>query len=930
MDDQGDPHKPKKPGSRVANTRPNPHHVGSPSADEAGSATRLFVAAVDPSLVRPDRLNPSVRQGNAFSVMKARGENLSKLPLPLESTGSSDPASPVDDSKPNITRKRSGLDYNEGLAVPMPKPRPRRELSMEENSEKGADNPRPCSHPRLQKKHYVPDTARAKATPDPVTSGEGKKKSRIEAIKSKLSFKDLRKAASKDDVTIPAVSLIPSLETQNTSQGSATSSGELAFSPSIYSFQAKPRPGLMTKSSTACMPSSVSPEQHNTAPSRLPLAPPKTYAHAHGSTTPSNASTGQRFDSCGRVKAATAHVESKESLAAAKQSAPIPVGKHSPCVSATRPNTGSSATKPSTALPTSPVSDYAPTGDSPPTLKDLTEGSGKVKYLPRGWLESSSPSTPSPSLKYTRPAPTPCPGSRQNPDRLPDFMPGFEERLEKIGLSLDKPTSPEIKNLSIDQHAKDVLDLLRAFQRRTDLGITGLNQKLDDLEEWINNQLRNRIASTSDLERTNEELHTHQKAISDEIRKFNLDIHLEMGVMNKRMSVVENKLLDEMETEITSLTLSIQELTEKTEEAIQRFSAHSVKAATMAEKQQARIKEMEADLAELVEGQANRIKLRPSPTIIGLSPAKIPSSPGLSRPSLSDSVTPTSIEPLIKPPEPPLPPVRVRVSPLPRLMIGIPPRQREAQAEPTSAKDKNDSSFKRSLSIKKGLAYIATSDHDSQSKPCKRAGSNDESNKWNIFSFRRRDTSSESFNSNNNGSNRFGWLPSRRSKDGRASDNGSSRSVTPPPPIPRKILQNIENNIHAASQVHPAFKNMIQKTVMQDESLSSPSTPSTPIAPILARMGSQTQRTDSQNMGVITASIAPSLTSSHEARGPSGELLSPGVYKGTPDSFDHSPKSPMAIRSIEDIRRPLLYGEEEPPEWDCCSLREPNSTASLR
>lgn len=807
----------------------------------------------------------------------------------------------------------------------MPKPRPRREPPIDENPKKGPEDPRPRSHPRLQKKRSVPDTARARATPDPVTSRDGKKKSRFDAIKSKLSFKDLRKEASKDDGTIPAVPRMPSFENQNASQRSATGSGKLAFSPSIYNFP-RPKPVPVTKSSAVPMTSPVSPGQHNTAPSRLPLAPSGTYTHAHGSMTPSNASTGQRVDSWGQVKAATECVESKESPAAATQkSVPVPVGKHSPKLLGTQSNPGASTTKRSPTLPASPTPDYAPTGDSPPTLRDLTEGSGKVKYLPRGWLESSSPSTPSPSVKSTRPAPTPCPERGPSSDRLPNFMPGFEEHLERIGLSLDKPTPPGIKSLSINNYAKDVLDLLRAFQRRTDSGIADLNQKLDDLEQWINDQLKTRVASASDLDRTNEELHAHQKAVSHEIRKFNLDIHIEMGVLNKRMSVVESKALDEMETEITSLTLSIQELTEKTEKAIEEFSAQSVKAAKMAEKQQAKIKKIENDLAELVQRQANRTELRPSPTRMPPSPTKPPPSPGLSRPSVSQSTTPTSTEHLIKPPEPPLPPVRV--SQLPRSVTAIPPRQREA----TSTKDKNDSSFKRSFSIKKGLANVATSDSDSQSKPHKRAGSNDESKKWNIFGFPRRGTSNESSNSNNNGSNKFGWLPSRRSRDGRASDNGSSRSVTPPPPIPRNILQNIEHNIHAASQVHPAFRNMIQQTVMQDESLSSPSTPSTPIAPMPARMGSQIYRADSQNMGVIAASVAPSLASSHERRGASGELLSPVLYKQTPESFNHSPKSPMAIRSIEDMRRPLLYdGEEEHHEWDHCSLHEAKSTASLR
>lgn len=875
--------------------------------------------------------------------------------------GTLNPESPLDQSTPGMTRKYSGLDYDGELALPMPKPRKRGEHAGDEKSSQGADIPRPSSHPRLLKKRSVPDAARARAAAELVTSADGKRMTRLEAIKSKFSFKDLRREAAKCDSTATPIPRMPSIEKQSGPPRSTAGSGTTGLTPSVYNFRPTPKPVQTIKSSAVPVTSPASPSQHNTAPSRIPLAPSGTYAHAQGSMTASTFAAGQRVDSWGQVKTIAERVESKEvPTTATKGSKPIPYGRPRLSPLATRPESEASATTSSPLAPTSPPPDYAPTGGSPPKLSDLTEGSGKVKYLPRGWLESSLPSTPSPATRQTRPAPTPYRQATPPSDPLLNFMPGFEERLETINMSLDKPTTPEMKDLDTATN-EEVVDMILAIQQKADSGISSLTRELKELSQWIKDQLNSQVTSVQDLQRTDAQFDSRQREISQNMRKLKLDMEVKMGVMDQRLvtvesrlgegtgprfnpveskldegadqhtSLVDNRRWEDLNAELHKIALSMQDLTQRTEDAIKRWTAGSDKAAKLMKKQDAHIIQMEKEIAELHKTQATQPKSLPSA--------------GLAQRFVSESTT-ASTEPLIKPPESPLPPMRI--SPMPRSVTAIPFRQRETPPPKT----RTSSVIPRSLSMKKGLAKVDSNSPESQSRIRERVGSaehskskvggTEESKKWNIFGFRRRDTKNED---PDNGSSKLSWLP-RRSRDGRLSDNASSRSVTPPPPIPRNILQNIENNIQAASQIHPAFRNRVQQAVMHDESLSIPSTPSTATMP--ARMGSRLSRPDSQHMGVITASVAPSLASSYDRRAASGELCSPDSpsydrqvasgdlrssdrYRFNQDPFMQVPKTPIAIRSIEDMCRPLLNRtDDENHDWDRFSLHEAKSTASLR
>ncbi|PKX99589.1 uncharacterized protein P174DRAFT_456991 [Aspergillus novofumigatus IBT 16806] len=107
---------------------------------------------------------------------------------------------PVMGARPTTSRKSSGLDYDADLALPMPKPR---HLPVEDNG----DSVEACkldvmSNPNMTKKRSVTEPAR----PEDVlennkadkNSQKEKMKSRVAALRSKLSLKDLAKEFRRD------------------------------------------------------------------------------------------------------------------------------------------------------------------------------------------------------------------------------------------------------------------------------------------------------------------------------------------------------------------------------------------------------------------------------------------------------------------------------------------------------------------------------------------------------------------------------------------------------------------------------------------------------------------------------------------------------------------------------------------------------------
>lgn len=719
----------------------------------------------------------------------------------------------------------------------MPKPPSRREPLVDETVP--AEAKAPQTRARLLKKRSMPEPGHGKITPSPVNPADGKKKSRLDAIKSKLSFRDLRKEAIKEDER--SGSPRPPLPTRL-----------MVYSPTLVTL--KP---LREMEGTSSL---LGQEEQSPASSRIRLASSGTYTHAQGSMTAAQSAAGEeRVESVGQAKVATKRAETHGNLkpaipvpaakhktgplpthvdsvgqtpAAAERvhpqgkpdtvtkATPVPASKHRPSALVTRPSFEASTRRRSPLVPESAESNYAPTGDSPPKLSDLTEGSGKVKYLPKHWLQKSSLSTPSPTARSIRHgstlprrlAPTmespsdpsvpstPSPsssirsmheGSSLSRERAPTMespsipMSGFEERLADTTPPLGNPAVLEDEGPTLADYKQELINKILGVQRQADAEIRDLTQKVVELSKWMHGQLANHAERIGDLEGTIKGLCSQQTDLQRDLTKLKQDFDIKVNVANQRVDNLERKVQNDLEAEMQNLAISVQELTQKIEYVIENSAAHLREAPLIRDKQQEKLDELAREIAEIHQKHADQYNTL---------------STGSGRTQRFVSEPPfVTAKPSFDQPDAPLPPMRV--SPMPRSVTVTPTPRRE----PASAESKTSADFRRSASIRKGLAKVALITPGSQGK---RANSGDDSKGWKLFGFRqRRDAHSDG---STTAASKFSWRL-RPSKDGQATDNASSRSESPPPPpVPRHIQMNIENNIRAASQVHPAHRNLIQ------------------------------------------------------------------------------------------------------------------------
>ncbi|KAF7178492.1 hypothetical protein CNMCM7691_007191 [Aspergillus felis] len=154
----------------------------------------------------------SSQSGNAWAQMKAHEQeqqqqtaNTNSDKVAQQQTTSFDKVAiprkgPVMGARPTTSRKSSGLDYDADLALPMPKPR---HLAVEDNGEPlETCKPDVMSNPNMTKKRSVTEPAR----PEDISENnkgdknnlKEKKKSRVAALRSKLSLKDLAKEFRRD------------------------------------------------------------------------------------------------------------------------------------------------------------------------------------------------------------------------------------------------------------------------------------------------------------------------------------------------------------------------------------------------------------------------------------------------------------------------------------------------------------------------------------------------------------------------------------------------------------------------------------------------------------------------------------------------------------------------------------------------------------
>ncbi|KAJ5584997.1 uncharacterized protein N7459_004797 [Penicillium hispanicum] len=790
-----------------------------------------------------------------------------------------------------MPRKTSQLDYDGELALPMPKPRFTRTDKQESPPATPEDNSKfPRSKKRAVTDPVVSHAGRTSSepmSPFSLSSNDGKKMSKLELIKSKLSFKDLKKECSKDELP----SRIPPLPTKETLKPSprrvVTGSSLPSISPSSSRFKPKPKPSDEPSSPVPArvhaMPSGV---VKNSA-TRIPLPPSATSVNVPGAINPLQSSNG----SVGSTPPnATAGSDVPQKISEGSGLAFSTQGRHQPDIVVTRPSFEVASKKNRASTPTSPLPDYPVTDESPPRLRDLTEGEGRVKYLPRSWVIDTPSGSPAPKAK--RPAPIAYKDRQAPMASLTDHLPSYEERLEEANMPLGQPVSPEIRNRPMPMQIDDIVEMVRSIQRQTDTGIGTITKKMEEVSTWIGDQLNNHIASISDLGRANSELFTKQCQISREMMKFQLDIRLDIGVMERRLNAFEGRLMDELQGEIRALARSYEELQQKTEVLMEKYSAGDNQ--SFLEEQRQRTAEMENEIAYLKARRDGSKSFSPLPV--------------RHRNSISSN---GSAEPLIKQVSPLSAPVHPASSPVDPLASRLVPPVMETKGK-----------FTRSVSLTrkgllKGIKDIASTSPDSKDKTTLAKTRSDEEKKWGMFGLRRRRDASDGSRSER----QFPWASARRSKDVTPrEDAASSRSSTPPlPSIPRAFTRFPVNPAPPQTEIQPGLRNMEDSgLVIEDTSVTTSPDPSTHSG----RRTTPSQQKDGLNRGNVPSTTFCRTHSSSDGNNEHAAGVSSPEESFLSTVQEQQRQGQTTIhRADEESQKAPLLGDSE-HEWDNVSLRE--------
>ncbi|KAJ5194725.1 uncharacterized protein N7498_008163 [Penicillium cinerascens] len=891
----------------------------------------------------PDPGPPPITPGNAFSIIARR--EWEKGRVRGKSFGSSEPSSPTEElQRPGIYRKSSYLDYDEELALPMPKPRHERadtpSLSTGNENETG--------RPGLLKNRSATDPIFV-STPshsEPSTPDDVKKRSKLDLIKSKLSFKDLRKEASTEDTSksfishpMPQLRDVPALPSSESSKRrfrrAASPGGFSSMSQSNYNFKAKLKPIDQGKISGPAL-------QTNTTPSKIPLPPSGGFTNAHGIMAPSRIPSRRVSSTESQSSSPTQDSNKDKSNAEDKTGAIAPTGKRpNLTISRTSMDVGQKV-RTSYEAPNYPV-----TKDSPPVPGDLLEGSGKVKYLPRHWVEQDS--APSVPPKPDGHAPTAYEENEPPITAIPDYLPSFKERLEKADIPLEGLVSP-IR--SIPMQVDDLVDTVRSIQRQTETGVSNLTKKLDELSNWIGDQLQNQVDSISDLARTKAELHSKQFDISREMMKFQMDVRLEIGVMERRLNNFEMKVMDEVQAEIRALARSYEDLNRKTEALITKFSSDDLH--EFIECQRRKTEEIQKEVGYL-KAQDDKLKLDETQTeqIIRCVKAQMEAVKGA---SAAYPITPTKIEilnelsskktdlatPLSQKTDTPTTSLDVhrysestirstpplvrdldRALPLPPTPASIENSLLTRPRASAAQEPKPTGTFPRSLSMTKkgfltGVKDAVSSASEVREKPMEKKSSS-EGKKWSVFGFRRRRDGHETSTTS---SGKHSRSSIRRLEGTLLLDDGRShsRTSTPTPPIPaipRDVSKSVQKG-NTLSTIHPALRAAtIQNSMHKDEALSSKSC-FKPIVPTQPRFSCDIGSNGSTR-GSIPSTCTPA-TSFGEAH------FQPGS-----DNFHSTMQEKQSLKKshhAEDSLKVPLLGDTD-HGWDRASLRESRSNDTL-
>lgn len=823
--------------------------------------------------------------------------------------------------------------------------------------------PDPAATPPLPVEDTMPYTRKKRAVTDPVLAGsphsepttpeDSKKKSRLELIKSKLSFKDLRKESLKDAISEPTPALpdVPTLSSNEDSKIRArrplAGSGILSASPSIYNFRPKLRPIDQSKPSSAGA-STRATSQTNVPPSRIPLPPSGSFSNAQNTITQVRAASRRVGGGTVNQNAASIETISKQNQAAeTKALTPTPSEKPGPGIVGTRLSL-ETLFRSGIRTPTQPNFDYPITDDSPPCANDLLEGTGKVKYLPRHWVVKDA--SPSAAPKPDFAVPTAYAKGVAPVEALPDYMTSFKERLQKANIPLDHPVPPEIQNRSTAAHVNDIVDMVQSIQRQAETGMQNLNKKLDELSTWIGDQLKNEADSITELARTNSDLFAKQFEISKEMMEFQLDVRTEIGVMERRLNIFEMKVIDEVQAELRTLARGQDDLGRKTDELYAKLVSQSDDTQKYIEDMRRNIEQIEEDVEQLntkavppeILALENKVALLQK--IFGrkdsqngmetgdeaadqnaqpLTPVSMKAPAPAQAPERQSESSTCSTEPTIQQPSSATCESEVGLL-TPALSVNTSPPPPRAT---NFTQPKSTNVFPRSVSLsKKGFLknmkdVVSTTqdskDREKQKIP-EKTPPHDDNKKWNVFGFRRRRELSDSAGSST--SSKFSWPTARWLKDNTnttTNDMSSSRSSTPPvPPIPRIIPQTADKTTS-----HPTPRAAaLQTKPHEGEPPSSQKLPNIP-ASVQARVHHE----DGSARGSVPGSTCTPTSSFGESKLACSSVISPASFQSAQDKHV---SDPPAYGSADDIAKTTLLGDTD-QDWDRVSLRESASREEL-
>ncbi|KAJ5894716.1 hypothetical protein N7495_006407 [Penicillium taxi] len=722
----------KQAGRRIYNVDMTP-----PVLAQAGNLSTSDFSGLDATTVHEGNV------GNAFAAMK---DDVSQKSF-------------SDRKRPGMTKKLTQLNFEDHLALPMPKPLHAPELGSSvdcsfqphkstDTIRKSSDNLR-----RLRKRSpTMPSLHNGSGFED---NGE-KKVSRMDMLKSKLSFKDLRKEVIKAEeipplpvetaytrslranldcspVVLPGISgpqTTYSLRasSSNTPMGSPTTSNPAtcqslranlssplaspSFSnpPTIEALRASSNGTVVVSPCVSC-PQEIHVEKRR--PSELNIESP--------SYTESFSSMGSRIHAPHSVKSPQARYPSANDKLMDKNDPSTP--------STTDSNSFSTRSY-------SPVKKHV---FIPNSTLEFREPKSKKRH------DGKQPTSPCFDITVKTPQ---FPGWFKDSE---DYMSSFKERLEKAGLT-ERPTAADAQAEPVSEQLVNIVDMMGSIQRQCDTSVANIGKKADDLADWVRDQLRYHMKTIEDLNRTNTDLLKKQCQMTVEMMKSQLNLRMEMELMETRIGTLKRRTLDDFDDQITSMNQKCAELSKKVGIVTEKFERININHfAEELQEQRAVNAQIQEDVSQL-KNFLEEERLMPMFQTLILGPTQSASSTASSpllRPLTTQRVVSDDIQALTDANEVPEAPGKLQRSGTMkkgflRELRGmtssetvLPPVLRKTDVQNDSSSKGSISSSQKPIIARTVISSPNTTPKDNK-KPVEIPRTNEETKRWNPFGFHRR------------------------------------------------------------------------------------------------------------------------------------------------------------------------------------------------